>query len=205
VYVHVLDWPRGTVVLPPIERKIVSSSVLTGGTATVRQSAERIEIVLPEAHWHPIDTIVALELDGPAGGLKPGRLASGSVATGKPARASNTFENRATYAPAKALDDDPDTRWGCDWGTKSAWLEVDLGKPTTIGRAVISEPYGRVKMFALEMKDGDVWRPFAKATTIGERRVLTFKPVTARLIRLNLLRCTEGPSIWEFQLFPPEK
>jgi alpha-L-fucosidase len=203
VYVHVLDWARDAVVLPPIERKILSSNALTGGTATVRQTAERIEIAVPEAHRHSIDTIVALELDGPAAGLAPGRLASGSLAAGKPARASNTFQKSATYSPDKAFDDDPETRWGCDWGTKAAWLEVDLGKPTTVGRAVISEPYGRVQEFALEYRDGDDWRTFARGKTIGERRVLTFRPVTARIVRLNLLRCTEGPSIWEFQLFPP--
>jgi alpha-L-fucosidase len=205
VYVHVLDWPRDTVALPPIERKIVSSSVLTGGAATVRQTAERIEITMPAVDRHPIDTIIALELDGPAAGLAPGRLASGSLAAGRPARASNTFQKSATYSPDKAFDDDPETRWGCDWGTKAAWLEVDLGKPTTIGRAFVSEPYGRVREFALECRDGDEWRTVARGKTIGEERVLTFQPVRARIVRLNLLRCTEGPSIWELQLFPPEK
>jgi len=205
VYVHILDWRRAPVVLPPIPKKVVAHSVLTGGTAVVKQTAEGIELDVPAAHRQALDTIVALELDGPAFELKPGHLPSGSLAAGKKARASNFFQKSPTYSPDKAVDDDPETRWGCDWGTKSAWLEVDLGEPKTFDRALISEPYGRVVEFAIEVKDGDEWKVAARGTTIGERKRLTFKPVTARIVRLNLLRTTEGPSIWEFQLFAPKK
>ena len=204
-YVHILDWRRAPVVLPPIDRKIVRTSVVTGGSATVKPTETAIEITVPMAHRHKLDTIVALELDGPAFDAKVGRLASGSLAAGKKARASNHFQKSATYSPDKAFDDDFETRWGCDWGTKAAWLEVDLGKPTTFDRAFIAEPYGRVQQFAIECKVGDEWRPCARGTTIGERRELKFEPVTAQVVRLNLLKTTEGPSIWEFQLFAPRE
>ncbi len=205
VYVHILKWEQDAVTLPTIGKRILSSTVLGGGTATVKQSDEGIEIRVPKAHRQELDTIVVLELDGQAADLKLGKLRSGSVAAGKPARASNFFQKSKTYSPDKAFDDDFGTRWGCDWGTKAAWLEVDLGEPTPFARAIISEPYGRVQEFTLERKEGDAWRAFARGTTIGERRVLKFPPVTARIVRLNLLRCTEGPSIWEFQLFAPKK
>ncbi|MBM4085924.1 MAG: discoidin domain-containing protein, partial [Planctomycetes bacterium] len=110
----------------------------------------------------------------------------------------------AVYAPEKAFDDDPGTRWGCDWGTHSCWLEVDLGEPKTFDRAWISEPYDRVKEFELQVKDGDAWRTFHRGTTLGESREIKFNPVTGQHVRLNLLKTTEGPSIWEFQLFAPK-
>ena len=50
-----------TVVLPPISGKIVSSSVLTGGTATVKQTDEAIEISVPKADRQEIDTIVVAQ------------------------------------------------------------------------------------------------------------------------------------------------
>jgi len=205
VYVHVLDWGRGPVVLPPIDRKVAGTRILGGGVVAVKQGEAGIRIVVPEDQRHPLDTIVAVELDGPAFDATVGKLASGSVAAGKKARASNHFQKSATYSPDKAFDDDFETRWGCDWGTKSAWLEVDLGKPTTIGRALVSEPYGRVRQFAIEVKVGEEWRPVARGTTIGERRELAFEPVAAQVVRLNLIETTDGPSIWEFQLFPPEE
>ena len=206
VYLHILRWEADPIRLPPLGKKIVGSRLLTGGSATVRQDDEGVAIAVPEAHRQEIDTIVALELDGPASEIAPSRVASGSVAAGKPARASNHFQNSATYAPGKAFDDDFDTRWGCDWGTKAAWLEVDLGKPTAVARALLCEPYGRVRKFELQCRNSEdeAWRTFHSGTTIGERRVVTFEPVTARFVRLSLTT-TEGPSIWEFQLFPPSK
>lgn len=206
VYLHVLDWPgEDDVVLPPIEAKIVSHSVLTGGEATVTQTEERIEIAVPQQHRQELDTIVVLQLDAPAGELKPGRLASGSLAAGKRATASEVFQDMQEFAPAMAVDDDPDTRWGCNWGTHAAWLQVDLGQRLTFDRALISEPYGRVRRFELQAKQGDQWVSFHRGGTIGERHRVKFAPVTAREVRLNLLQTTDGPSIWEFQLLAPRQ
>ena len=61
------------------------------------------------------------------------------------------YQNQSEFGPDKAFDDNPETRWGCDWGTKSAWLEVDLGEAKTFKRAWISEPYGRVQEFELQV------------------------------------------------------
>ena len=80
-----------------------------------------------------------------------------------------------------------------------------MEKPTTFDRAIISEAYDRVRRFEIQWKDGEAWRTFARGTTIGERLVLTFSPVTARHVRLNILKATEGPTIWEFQLLAPRR
>jgi len=63
IYLHVLDPNLETLKLPPIAKKIVGSSVLTGGTATVKQTAESIEISVPKADRQEIDTIVVLKLN----------------------------------------------------------------------------------------------------------------------------------------------
>ncbi|NQU24172.1 MAG: alpha-L-fucosidase [Candidatus Nealsonbacteria bacterium] len=201
VYVHILKWPDGGVFLPDVEAKILTYRVLTGGKATIERTDGRLDISVAPQHRHELDTIVELTLDVPPGQLKPGRLRSGSIATDKKATASNVFQNAAEYRPAMALDDDPATRWGCDWGTHAAWLEVDLGKPLTFTRAQISEPYDRVRKFELQAKDGADWKTFYDGTTIGESLSVKFPAVTARHVRLNLLETTDGPSIWEFQLF----
>ena len=95
---------------------------------------------MPANQRDPIDTIVKLELDGPAADIpviKPVEK-SGSLAFAKAATASNYYQNSAEYSPDKAFDDDYETRWGCDWGTHSCWLEVDLGEPKTFRRAVLA-------------------------------------------------------------------
>jgi alpha-L-fucosidase len=91
VYVHLLGWNGKTVTLPNIARKVVASSLLTGGTAVVNQTDGGISIrgdlpaarppakgaglLLPSGPGQPaapqIDSILKLELDGSAMDLKP--------------------------------------------------------------------------------------------------------------------------------------
>lgn len=140
IYLHILDGGKKPITLPAIEEKIVSHEVLTGGNATVNQTDQSIVITLDNDARNDVDTIVALELDGPAPKAKLYKFASGSVAVAKKATASNVFgKATSSYGPQMALDDDPDTRWATDAGTREAWLDVDLGKPTAIDRVTITE------------------------------------------------------------------
>ena len=65
---------------------------------------------------------------------------------------------------------------------------MDLGEAKTFDRAAISEPYGRVREFKLQVKDGDAWKTFHRGTTIGESFDIKFAPVTGRHVRRNLLK-----------------
>jgi alpha-L-fucosidase len=206
IYVHILAWPSETIMLPRITRNIISSSVLTGGSSavTVKRTEKTIEISLPKTDRQEIDTIIKLELDGPAAEIAPIGLPSASLTSGKRARASNVYQSNPAHGPDKAVDDDPSTRWATDSGTKQAWLEVDLGKGVTFSRIEISEAYDRVRQFELQIKDGDQWQTFARGTRIGDEYVQQFSPITAQIVRLNILEATEGPTIWEFHLFGPK-
>ncbi|OHB70943.1 MAG: hypothetical protein A2V70_19630 [Planctomycetes bacterium RBG_13_63_9] len=120
------------------------------------------------------------------------------------ATASNVYRNQVdAYGPAMAVDDDPATRWATDSGTHEAWLEVDLGKPEAIDRALIAEAYApRVEEFELQARQGETWKTFARGTRIGDGLEMKFDPVMAQVVRLNIVKASEGPTIWEFQLFP---
>lgn len=122
------------------------------------------------------------------------------------ATASNVYKDDPTYGPAMAVDDNPETRWATGEGTTSAWLEVDLGKPATLGRAIIEQAYPelqRIRRFAVEYQDGDGWKACYQGENPGGRLDLTFGPVNARRIRLHVIESTDGPTISEFQLYPP--
>jgi alpha-L-fucosidase len=71
IYIHVLNWDGDTLTLPPIPKKIITSSVMTGGSAIVRQTALAVEISVPEAYRKELDTIIVLQLDGPASDITP--------------------------------------------------------------------------------------------------------------------------------------
>jgi len=205
IYVHVLNWQEETLTLPPIPKKIVSSSIMSGGTVTVKQTNKAIEISVPKSYRRELDTIIVLELEGPAKTISPRALLSSSLTAEKRARASNVFQKNAAHNASKAVDDDSATRWATDSGTQQAWLEVDLGKPITFNRTKIDEEYDRVQEFELQCRDGNRWKTFARGTKLGHDYSKQFEPVTARYVRLNILKATDGPTICEFQLFAPKK
>jgi len=62
VYVHILDTTREKIMLPYLDRKIVSHSCLTGGRIEVRQTGEGTEIGIPAGSRNTIDTVVKLSL-----------------------------------------------------------------------------------------------------------------------------------------------
>ena len=206
LYVHIMNWSEDQMKLGPLPKRVVSCTLMTGGSVKVVQTDKATLITVPRAHRQEIDTIVKLELDGPAIEIPPiASMPSGSVAAGGKATASNVYQNMSAYGADKAFDDDPETRWATDYGITQASLEVDLGKPATINRAMIDERrYIRVKKFQLQFKRGDGWKTFFEGTTLGEKKKLNFAPITARYVRLNILGSADGPTIWEFQLFATE-
>jgi len=83
VYVHLLGWPSDPVVLPALPKHVTDASLLTGGTVSVRQTKDGLEIRVPPQDRRPIDTIVRLELDGPAADIEPLAIAPTPSAPGK--------------------------------------------------------------------------------------------------------------------------
>ena len=205
IYLHVRDWDDGGLKLPPLPAKVLRSRVLTGGTAEVRQTTSGLEIAVPPSDRSPLDTIVALDLDGPAIAIPALKVPSGSLTAGAKATASNVFQKQSQYGPDKAVDGDADTRWATDSGTQSAWLELDLGRPVAFGRTVIQQAFPelkRIRKFALEYWQDGQWIPCYQGANFGAKLSVKFPPVSAQRVRLNILEATDGPTIQEIKLLP---
>jgi alpha-L-fucosidase len=205
VYLHVRGWDQDPLKLPPLPAALVRSRVLTGGEATVRATSAGLEVSVPAAARHPLDTVVALEFDRDMTSLPSVRVPGAtSIATGAKVTASNVYQNRAEYGPGRAVDGAEETRWATDAGTRTAWLELDLGRSRTFSRAVILEAYPelkRVRRFALEYWENGAWKACVEGGELGARFTARFAPVTAQRIRLHILESTDGPTVSEFRLF----
>ncbi|HWX20771.1 MAG TPA: alpha-L-fucosidase [Candidatus Binatia bacterium] len=202
VYVHILSWVYDPVVLPAIPARVLSQHLIAGGAASVVQTETNIEISVPLASRQATDTILALELDMDASLIPPVDVPLPvSLAAGAAATASNVYQNQADYDATKAVDGNLQTRWATDAGTHQAWLELDLRSVRTFSRVVISEAFDRVQSFQLQWFDGSAWQNFWTGTTIGNQWSQSFPPITSRLVRLNILDASDGPTVWEFQLF----
>ncbi|MCK4999858.1 MAG: discoidin domain-containing protein, partial [Anaerohalosphaera sp.] len=201
-YVHVMNFSGDSITLPAIGKTIKKVKLLTGGAVSMAQGSEGVVLTVPKEYHNDVVTVIELTLDGDAGEIAPVSLPSLSLTAGKKATASNVYQNQTgTYGAQKACDDDDATRWATDNGTKSAWLEVDLGKAETFTQAVIKEAYaGRVVKYELQKLVGDKWVTFHAGTKLGANAVVKFDAVTAQKVRLNILEATDGPTINEFQL-----
>ncbi|MGA2866286.1 MAG: alpha-L-fucosidase [Verrucomicrobiota bacterium] len=205
VYLHLCEWTEDVLKLPGISSKVARSRVLSGGQAEVRQTETGLEVFVPERDRQPIDTVVALELEGAALDLPAVDVPPlVSLTTKAKASASNVYQNQAAYGPDKAVDGRSDTRWATDSGVKSAWLEVDLGRPVRFSRAAIKQAFpelNRVRKFAIEYLQDGQWKPCYRGENLGAKLAAKFEPVTAQRVRLNIAESTDGPTICEFQLF----
>jgi alpha-L-fucosidase len=80
IYVHVLNWDGDMVTLPGIQKTIVASKVLTGGTLKCEQGNGQITLSVPaEENGQAVDTIIQLTLDSSAMDIAPIKLVSGST------------------------------------------------------------------------------------------------------------------------------
>ncbi|MGC8742619.1 MAG: alpha-L-fucosidase [Verrucomicrobiia bacterium] len=205
IYIHILDWSEDALVLPQIPAKITGNYLLGGGFAKVVQNTNGLTITVPKKYRKPIDTIVALILDRPAleipSVIVPPPL---SLTLNSKATASNIYHNDPQYSPEKAVDNDDNTRWATDSGTKSAWLELDLGKPVKFSRAVLKQAYPelkRIRKYRIEYWKNNRWNTCYSGGIAGEIESIKFKPVIAQRVRFNIIEATDGPTIKEFQLF----
>jgi hypothetical protein len=124
-----------------------------------------------------------------------------SLSSGKSARASSTW-GRA-YAPAKAFDNNPATRWAGAAGTRSGWLEVDLGEVKTVGRILIAElQFPSTQQFSVQCEVNGAWKEVIRGTVIAGTKKFTFPQVKTQKVRLNVIKTKDDvPTIGEFQIF----
>jgi len=196
---------------PVRPQQIVTLRFRTDSTVPEIQPLVSWEPLVPPAKRAALNARLDKKGHPPAGGQASGTPptlpsdSEKSVARGKAATASNIYRNQADCRPELALDGDSRTRWACDAGLKQAWLAVDLGRSCAIDRAFLSEAYDRIEEFELQADRDGRWKTFARGGKIGSGLELKFQPVAVQKVRLNILKATDGPTIWEFLLFEQSK
>ena len=123
---------------------------------------------------------------------------------GAKASASNTRDGESRFAASNVIDNNRETYWSTDDEIKTPELTLDFAKATTFSVARIREylPLGqRVEAFSLDEWQNGQWVEFAKATSIGNCRLLRFKPVTTSKVRLRITQGSACPAISELSLF----
>ncbi len=199
LYLHVFEWPKDGKLRVPLKNEAKSASLLKepGKKLNVTREPGRLVIDLPAKATDAVDSVIKLAIDGePAAMPIP---SAGATATASASMPGND--------PANAIDGTGQKRWRAPADVKSAWLELDLGKPTEIAAFGIDEPdvWPRMKQkFTLEVPDGEGWKKIAEGSTSGHGVKKKIEPVTAQKFRVTM-ECEKGsPGIAELQLYRPE-
>ena len=132
------------------------------------------------------------------------KIFANDLALGKPATASTVRGNDEKYSAANAVDGKKETYWSVDDPVTQASLTIDLEKPVEFNVILLQEyiPLGqRVKAFSVEARVDGQWKPIAKETTIGYKRLLRIAPVKADKVRLNIEDARACPLISNLALY----
>lgn len=104
------------------------------------------------------------------------------------------------FKPENAIDGNPSTRWGAKDGSRSGWLEVNLGAIRTISGFKINQAnLNRITLFELQVKSGTEWKTIFSGKEAPKAKE-NIQPVKGQHFRLNILKASDVPTISEFQL-----
>ena len=127
-----------------------------------------------------------------------------NLTSGSTIEASNVRGESSKYNAAQVLDGDYETYWATDDTVNTGSLTLSFQKPTSFNRFLVQEyiPLGqRVKSFKVEaLVDGN-WKDVANESTIGYKRMLRFKTVTADKIRFTITASKSSPVISTIEVY----
>jgi alpha-L-fucosidase len=110
-----------------------------------------------------------------------------NLAQGATAQASDS--RGKGYEAGQILDADYDSYYAAPDGVKETDLEVFLNGEKTFNRVMLQEyiPLGqRVESFKVEVHENGEWTAWGEGTTIGHKRILLGRTVTADAVRIHI-------------------
>ena len=109
------------------------------------------------------------------------------------AKIKATNQRGKKFSTKALTDNNYDTYWATEDGVLKADLHITFTRSTRLNRLMLQEyiPLGqRVKSFTVEYLSGKQWLPIRlneETTTIGYKRLLRFKPITTRQLRIRFI------------------
>ena len=198
LYLHVFEWPKDGKLRVPLQSPVTRATLLAlpDKKLTVTSTSAQVVVTVPATAPDLNNSVVVLELGGEPVAVPIPSL--GATATAS----AETRGNEAAFS----LDGSAAKGWLPPAGDKSAWLEVDLGKPKAICAIGVDEPKlpRQVKAWLLEVQVGDGWVKVAAGETEGRGFIQSFTPVTGQKFRLTLSSATGSLGVAELQLYAAE-
>jgi alpha-L-fucosidase len=203
LYLHVFNWPTdGILKLPLGNKDLIGAYLLADKKVKVKinqiTGSKYLSIHLPNNAPNKIASVVVLNLKS-----KPILTIEDPIPSLKKMATASSQKSDATK-PSLAFDGNGRKGWIAADANKTAWLAVDIGKPTSIGSIAMTEAgmFDKyIQRFEFQYKQGDDWKTIYEGKTIGAGYFKTFKPVLGQEFRINILECSKEPQLKEVQLY----
>ena len=207
VFLHILKWSgeNPAITIPEIGSAVKSVKLADGGKVEFTKTGNTYLIEFDGRLIQPVNTIVEIEYADNVMNVKPAEVNSQSISYMKNVTGSSNQNAQwinHQWVDLKAINngDWSGSFWQCADDDKTPWIEFDLGKPEKISKAILYESGNNIKSYELQYKSGDLWKTFYKATTMGPRAEVAFKPLEAQTIRLQIGSYTGTLQIYEIML-----
>ena len=207
IYLHLLKWagdqPR--ISLPDPGIAINKCRIVQGGKVKLTKVGSGYEITFSRKDLQPINTIIELELSEEVMKLKPIEMQPASLSYLKTVRASsNPIGHWSNFQwvdlPSVTNGDWSGSFWEPEENDTNPWIEIDLGQPQKVTKALLYERGNAVKKFELQCLQGQTWKSVYKGATIGLKTEISLPKVNAQKFRLLLKEFDALPGIYELML-----
>jgi alpha-L-fucosidase len=207
IYLHILKWlgnsPR--IILPDLGMEIKSCKLTQGGKVKLTKQEDGYVIEFSKQDLQPINTILELEMTEDVMNIPPVVIRSNSLSYLKPLTASSNLKGQWINHQWVELSAVVNGDWSGSFWTPEAkdnrpWIEIDLGKPEIIQKAILYERSMAVKEYELQAFVGDKWKTIHQGTTIGARSEIKIPRTNTQKVRLVLKDFSPSPEIYEIVL-----
>ena len=202
IYLHILKWYGNSpkIVIPDLGMEIKSCRLADGGKIKLTKQENGYIIEFDGSELQAINTIIEIEMTSNAMDISPLEIGSQSLSYNQKVKASSN-PNPGWKGVSTINNGDWVGRfWMPAKGDKTPWVEIDLGKPVKISKAIIYESGKAVKSFELQYQVGDMWKTMYIGTTIGSKAEIKLPKTTVQKVRLVLKDYSQVPGIYEIVL-----
>jgi alpha-L-fucosidase len=194
------------ITIPDLGVEIKACKLAHGGTVNLTKEESGYSVAFDVNEIQPVNTIVEIEYAGSIMNIEPVEIGANSLSYNKPLTASSNpnghWSNHQWVELSAVTNGDwSGSFWEPDATDKNPWVEIDLGKPEKITKAILYERGTAIGSYEIQIMKGENWETVYKGTAIGAKSELEFPEISAQKIKLAITDFTGVPGVYEIALF----
>jgi alpha-L-fucosidase len=196
IYIQVFEWPKNGKLIVPLGNKIKKAYLLADTKNSIKITSEKDQSILQLLNYAPdkIASVIALEIEG-----EP--IVNSIPSAGKKVIVSSSSDATKIIT---LTDSSPNAGWSAAKDEKTATLEIELDKTTSVQCLALAEPWHPwdkvTQNIELQYLQGTEWKTIFKTKTNGLGLTQSFNPVVAQKFRILLENPSQEPALNEIIL-----